>query len=126
MGSRAGNRPWLREWPSLRGRRRHPAESGDDFRLKPRLHHTRNRKFEPISLQRGVCKLSVPRALPRSKCPPDGPFKLLFVITCFVPAPVEPVHQTSGQLGTTSCGIPRVTVTSEAIPVLPVAHPAMI
>jgi hypothetical protein len=26
----------------------------------------RNRKFESSSLQRGVCKLSLPRALPRS------------------------------------------------------------
>ena len=35
-------------------RRRHAAESGGDFRLKPCLHHTRNRKFESISLQRRV------------------------------------------------------------------------
>jgi len=34
-------------------RRRHTAEAGD-FRLKPRLYHTRNRKFESISLQRRV------------------------------------------------------------------------
>ena len=35
----------------------HAAEAGD-FRLKPRLHRTRNRKFESISLQRGVrCEL---------------------------------------------------------------------
>ena len=38
-------------------RRRHAAEAGD-FRLKPRLHRTRNRKFESISLQRRVgCEL---------------------------------------------------------------------
>jgi hypothetical protein len=29
-------------------------------------------KFESISLQRGVCKLSVPRALPQSNAPLDG------------------------------------------------------
>ena len=34
-------------------RRRHAAEAGD-FRLKPRLHRTRNRKFESISLQQTV------------------------------------------------------------------------
>src|SRR6516225_2295283 len=38
-------------------RRRHAAEAGD-FRLKPRLHRTRNRKFESISLQQRVgCEL---------------------------------------------------------------------
>ena len=38
---------------SLDNRRRHAAEA-DDFRLKPGLHRTRNRKFESISLQRRV------------------------------------------------------------------------
>ena len=40
-------------------RRRHAAEAGD-YRRRPILHGTRNRKFDSISLQRRVCKLSVP------------------------------------------------------------------
>src|SRR6516225_3658589 len=42
-------------------RRRHAAEAGD-FRLKPCLHRTRNRKFESISLQQRVHKPSAPPA----------------------------------------------------------------
>ena len=36
-------------------------QEAGDFRLKPRLHRTRNRKFESISLHRRVCELSVPK-----------------------------------------------------------------
>ena len=38
-------------------RRRHAAEA-DDFRLKPGLHRTRNRKFESTSLQQTVWSLA--------------------------------------------------------------------
>src|SRR6516165_4249349 len=36
-------------------------QEAGDFRLKPRLHRTRNRKFESISLHRRVHELSVPQ-----------------------------------------------------------------
>jgi hypothetical protein len=58
-----GTEPLSRTEPAApNNRRRHAAEAGD-FRLKPGLHRTRNRKFESVSLQRRVCKLSVPRAM---------------------------------------------------------------
>ena len=49
-----GTEPSSRTEPAAPdNRRRHAAEAGD-FRLKPRLHRTRNRKFESISLQQTV------------------------------------------------------------------------
>jgi hypothetical protein len=50
-----GTEPLSRTEPAApNNRRRHAAEAGD-FRLKPGLHRTRNRKFESVSLQRRVC-----------------------------------------------------------------------
>ena len=59
-GSWRRRRPSRAEPAAPDNRRRYAAEAGD-FRLKPRLHRTRNRKFESISLQRRVCKPSVPQ-----------------------------------------------------------------
>ena len=54
----------------------HAAEAGD-FRLKPRLHRTRNRKFESISLQKSLQTIGSSPAgamcVPSNRAPQKGP-----------------------------------------------------
>jgi len=51
-----------RRQPQIIERRRTAAEAGD-YRLRPPMHGTQNRKFESISLQRRVFKPWVPPRL---------------------------------------------------------------
>jgi hypothetical protein len=56
-----GTEPLSRAAPAAPDNRRRHAAEADDFRLKPGLHSTRNRKFESISLQRRVQRAAYDR-----------------------------------------------------------------